>query len=531
MSRPVPPTESSAEPPAAVQRIAPRPPLRTQDTPAPRATPQHAAERVSARTFVLGLAGLFLLAGLAFWLIPPLLAPSDHAAGKTAAVAPPAPAAPAEPSTEPSAKPSSEPATPSTLDVLDDPAALRARAAAQSARSQYDTQGAQLAAAAVDRWAADRWAQARQQADAGAVAFTAKDFATAQTAYQAAAALTAKLAGELPQRLDAALLAGTQALNAGDKPAAQAAFELAAALDPANAKARRGLERTAQLEAVRAKLETAGRLEQAGDLAGARGAWKEALALDADTLAARDALARLATQAADAEFRRVLGEALGALDNGQLDLAESRIARARSLHANDPAVAQAASRLADARKTLRLGALSQEALAQVQAENWTGAIARYQAALKLEPNTGFARDGLAQAEPRAALDGRLQALIERPERLSDAAVAGDAEATLRQARAVAAAGPRLQSQIATVERTLAQVAVPVTVELVSDQQTEVTIYKIGSQGKFATRSTALKPGRYVVVGSRSGYRDVRRELLVAPGGAPLRLEIRCEEAL
>ncbi|MGQ0501525.1 MAG: hypothetical protein ACT4P0_02775 [Panacagrimonas sp.] len=518
---PAPPTEPSAD----IQRIAPRLPPRAAEAKSSRPAPQQIDERVSARTFVLGLAALFLLAGLGFWVLPPALAPSKPAA-KPAASAPSVATTPAAPDT-----PAAEPAPPSTLSVMDDPELLRARATAQSARSQFDTQSAQLTAAAVDRWAAERWTQARQQAEAGAAAFTARNFPEARARLESAAALTAQMLAELPQRLDAALAAGNQALAAGDKPAAQAAFELAAALEPGNARARRGLERTAQLDAVLAKLQTAGRLEQAGDLAGARAAWKEALALDADTQAARDALARLDAQAADAEFRRVLGDALGALDRGQLDLAESRIGRARALRAGDPAVAQAATRLADARKTLRLNALSRDAQAQVQAENWSGAIASYQAALKLEPNTGFARDGLAQAEPRAALDGRLQSLVERPERLGDAAVGADAEQVLRQARAVTAAGPRLQGQIATLERALAQAAVPVPVELVSDQQTEVTIYKVGVQGRFATRSTALKPGRYVVVGSRNGYRDVRRELQVAPGAGPVRLDIRCEEAL
>jgi hypothetical protein len=34
-----------------------------------------------------------------------------------------------------------------------------------------------------------------------------------------------------------------------------------------------------------------------------------------------------------------------------------------------------------------------------------------------------------------------------------------------------------------------------------------------------------------VVGTRSGYRDVRREVTVLPGRAPGTVEIRCEEPI
>lgn len=509
------------EPPGEFQRIAPRLPAHAADAVPSRLVPSDASSRVSARTFLLGLVALLILGGLAFWLLPPLLAPPAQTARQGDPTASPVPA-PA---------PATKQATPPATADFDDPELLRARAAAQEARAEYEKQNAQLVSAGVTRWAQAQQIQARQQSETGATTFAAKDFAKAKVAYEAAAAIGSQLVAEIPLRLAAALAAGNQALDAGDKLAAQNAFELALVLEPGNSRAQRGLERTGRLDAVRAKLETAARLEQVGDLAGARTAWNEALALDADTQSARDALARLDAQAADAEFRRVLGEAIAALDRGQLDIAEARLGRARALRGRDPAVQQAAARLAEARKSLRLAALNREASTQVQAEDWAGAVASYQAALQLEPNIGFARDGLAQAEPRALLAKRLQNLIARPERLSDVAVAAEARQLLAQARAVPESGPRLASQIASVERALAQSATPVAVELVSDQQTEVTIYKVGALGRFSTHRTQLKPGHYVAVGTRAGYRDVRKELEVPPGTSTLRFDIRCEEAL
>jgi hypothetical protein len=41
----------------------------------------------------------------------------------------------------------------------------------------------------------------------------------------------------------------------------------------------------------------------------------------------------------------------------------------------------------------------------------------------------------------------------------------------------------------------------------------------------------LLPGRYKVVGPRTGFRDVRREITIAPGREPPALVIRCEEQI
>lgn len=515
-------SEPESKPLSDFERIVPRRALATESViPAPgrhAGTPRH----VPASVFVGGLVLLLAFGALAIWLLPRLLAPglpvpvTARTAEKTAAKAQPV----APPPAAPAAKP-----------TWDDPALLEARAAAQASRTQFDQQAADLRKHGVERWGAAALEAAEAQAWAGQGAYDAKDFPAARTAYDSAAAGTTALTAEIPQRLVAALAAGRQALEAADKSAAQGAFDLALALDPGNVAATRGMERVASFDAVRAKLETAMRLEQAGDLAATRAALREALALDPDSQSARETLARLDAQSADADFRRALAEAIGALDQNQLDRAEERLARARSLRGGDPAVQQLASRIADARRVQQIANLRNESVAQVSAEDWAGAVKTYRAALGLDATLAFARDGLAQAEPRAALAASLQNLIDRPDRLTSPSVAAEAQQWVARARAIAEAGPRLRAQLAAAQTALDQAAQPVAVQLRSDGQTEVTIYKIGALGRFTAKSVSLKPGRYVAVGTRAGYRDVRREFLVTPGASGASVDVRCEEAL
>ena len=65
----------------------------------------------------------------------------------------------------------------------------------------------------------------------------------------------------------------------------------------------------------------------------------------------------------------------------------------------------------------------------------------------------------------------------------------------------------------------------------SDGETEITLYQVGRLGRFDTQRIMLRPGRYTVVGSRPGYRDVRREFEVLAGRPPGPIDVRCQEPI
>ena len=92
-------------------------------------------------------------------------------------------------------------------------------------------------------------------------------------------------------------------------------------------------------------------------------------------------------------------------------------------------------------------------------------------------------------------------------------------------------GPRLAAQRDELSRLLKRAATPLTVPLVSDNVTNVTIYKIGRLGNFMRKEVRLRPGTYVAVGSRPGFRDVRREFRVAPEIEIEPVVVQCEEQI
>ena len=67
--------------------------------------------------------------------------------------------------------------------------------------------------------------------------------------------------------------------------------------------------------------------------------------------------------------------------------------------------------------------------------------------------------------------------------------------------------------------------------LESDQLTNVTLYRVGSLGVFASKQVELRPGTYTVIGSRDGYRDVRQTLRCGPAETCRRSDVVCVEPI
>jgi hypothetical protein len=100
-----------------------------------------------------------------------------------------------------------------------------------------------------------------------------------------------------------------------------------------------------------------------------------------------------------------------------------------------------------------------------------------------------------------------------------------------EAAALEPKAPHFARQLAALQAQFELAVKPLTLELVSDNATEVVIYRIGRLGRFTRHQLSLRPGTYTIVGSRPGYRDVRREITLAAGQAIAPVFIACKEAI
>lgn len=132
---------------------------------------------------------------------------------------------------------------------------------------------------------------------------------------------------------------------------------------------------------------------------------------------------------------------------------------------------------------------------------------------------------------KAALTRRMRALVNQPSDLDSRPIRREAAALVREERATPDPGAALQALATELSSLVAAYGKTVHVALVSDDQTQVEITQIGSLGTFVRRNLDLRPGVYTVVGTRSGYKTVRREVTVRPGAGVQLIRVRCDEPI
>jgi tetratricopeptide (TPR) repeat protein len=230
-------------------------------------------------------------------------------------------------------------------------------------------------------------------------------------------------------------------------------------------------------------------------------------------------------------FEETMSVGLDALARRDYALARESFGKAMAIRPN---AAEARSGLSQAEEGLRNAAIAghrDRASELERQESWRAAEAEYASALALDGSLRFAQEGKSRAAARAVLWEKLEFQRNHPERLSDARALEEAARLAEEAREVENAGTAHQEAVRTLDTLVASYSRPVNVEVLSDALTDVTILRVGRLGKFETKAIELRPGRYVAVGSRPGFRDVRVEFAIEAGKPVPTVRVRCEEAI
>ncbi len=380
-------------------------------------------------------------------------------------------------------------------------------------------------------WGGEQFARGKQSLAAADAASGSREYGVALARLREADADLKAVEQRVDATLRAALAAGFAAVESGDAVAARRQFELALAIDASNAAAKRGLRRLETLDELRTLLAEAAEQERAGQTAAATANYRKALSLDPDAVAARSALARLEAQANGNAFGAAVADALAALSRSDYAAARAAYERAARIRPGAPEVREGLEQVERAIGDRSIDTHLDAAQKAEREERWGDALIEYRKALKIDANLLTAQQGVERAEPRAMLAAELTSYLDRPERVFSSDMRGAARSTLAKAGAVPNPGPVLSRQITELRDLVAAAETPVRLAIASDNQTEVVIYRVGKLGAFERKDMDLLPGRYTVVGTRTGFRDVRREITIEPGREPPALVIRCEEQI
>ncbi len=384
---------------------------------------------------------------------------------------------------------------------------------------------------AIDRWGGQTYLDALDVYAEGDRAYLLKDHRSALSRYQQAIQLLDPFFDRIESEFNAAMDQAKTAFDSADHIDAVKFYDLAVAITPGNVPAEAGLARALNLKSVLDLIEQAQQFENDLEYEAAKIALEQAVSLDGAWQPAKDALDRVRGLVRQFSFERRMTEGLDALAARDFLSARAAFEAAKKLDANSRQPTDGLLQVDQEIRLEKIRSFEKEAVNLEHNEEWESAINTYEKILEIDGDLQFAQAGLANARQRTNLHNQLNAYIDDPDSLSAPGKMQRATTMLLDMSRISPIGPRLENQKNTLSRLLKRAATPLDVLLVSDSLTNVDIFKVARLGSFENRQLSLRPGVYVAVGSRAGYRDVRIEFRVAPEIEMRPIVVQCEEAI
>lgn len=389
----------------------------------------------------------------------------------------------------------------------------------------------ELESQAAGVWGGESFGAAKSMGELALAASSARDVSLALDRLGLAMQRLTRVANERPATLAQLIDSANTAIDDGRLEIARQSLERALLIDPEHAPAIRGLARIVALGPLLPALVEAETAQLAYDNLRALTLYEQVLRADADNRRARDGAARARRALSSDRYAAAIGESLAALRAGRSESARDALTRARALRSDGAELGALQAEIEAAGERSDLDNERNRILELERAENWDDALKAYEGLLAQDRSLEFARSGRNRVVPRAELARRLDGLISTPARLSSPEVRRELERLLAEAARVKGDAPVLRSQVEQLNTALQIYEKPIKTVLQSDGQTRIVVQRIGIFGTFTRKELQLKPGRYVVVGTREGFRDVRREINITPSEPQLVIDVRCTEAI
>jgi serine/threonine protein kinase len=326
------------------------------------------------------------------------------------------------------------------------------------------------------------------------------------------------------------LNAGKKALKNDNFNDAIKFFDITVSLSPNNTEYSEYYRRALNLEEL-IDLKSQGlELENNMDLSLARERYKAARELDLENESVRELLNNIDAKITRNNFEISMSEGFIALTNNDFQSARALFGSAKEIDAKSTEPIDAIIQLEEQEKDISISVLEAASKDHENMEQWGLAIDTYLRLLEIDGDLQFAKSGLIRSKLRQRFSDEVQKYIDDYDILSDPITMKRATNLLLEAVKLEDK-PRLRNQISELKRLLKRANTPIKITLISDNITKVTIFRISKLEVFNVKQLSLRPGNYIAIGIRDGYRDVREEFRVAPEIPTSVITVICEEKI
>ncbi|MFT5210473.1 MAG: serine/threonine protein kinase [Flavobacterium sp.] len=324
---------------------------------------------------------------------------------------------------------------------------------------------------------------------------------------------------------------GQIALGDGDALTALNAYTILTLIEPSNKEILSNLSRAENLDRVQSLIRDGEIHERNAELEEALALFKEAYDVDKKWPPASEALSRTKQKVANQNFNSEMSLAFSALNEGNFENAKLSFAKAQKILPQSFAPKDGLEQITIAVIQKKIDEHILSAKQYIVQEDWTKSAIEYEAILSIASGTTLATEGLTRSQFRQELNTELDKFISKPDLMVTDDALNEAKAILINAFKIEASGQKLQDQISQLSHLVSLARIPINVELVSDNKTEVTVYKIRSFGQLDSVMLPLYPGTYTFVGKRRGYRDIHKEVTLQGGRPAPSIMISCVERI
>ncbi len=257
----------------------------------------------------------------------------------------------------------------------------------------------------------------------------------------------------------------------------------------------------------------------------------EAIMLDPYRKKTKTSMENLNKQIKEKTFIEFMSEGFEAMDQNNFSSARKVFNEALKTYPERPDVYDALNQLESRESSFQIKERIKNAEANESLENWSEAKKEYEALLESDNSLVSLKARLINVRIRAELDEQLENMINNPLTLRSDELYHKAKKLLKTAQGINQRGAKLEKQIESVSKIIVQARNPIPVNFFSDNKTKVTILKVGSLGLFEKRTIELVPGKYVALGQRVGFRDVRLDFAIEPNEVDKNISIMCVESI
>lgn len=230
-------------------------------------------------------------------------------------------------------------------------------------------------------------------------------------------------------------------------------------------------------------------------------------------------------------FTSNIKSAISNIDNGNIKAAHGMLKQAASIYPDRSELTLVREKISKAVASANLETLLSKVDVLINDDNWQGVRDLIQTLPAQYSNHSKVQQALSLAENIISLDRKVDGYLASPRRLTDLNIKQQAVELINNNAMIAQKSFRLLNKLLKLENQLKILSKPVTVTVHSDGKTEIVVVGQGHVGKTKLRQIQLKPGVYVIEGSRKGYRSKRVNLLIDSEIINQEITIICNERI